>query len=116
MLHPKTSEVTFRGTPVLGQGPPEAPPCPRIQFKLIYLNGVSKILCMETIITWYGKYMSIKITQNLKNWSAWVAQLVRFPTLDLGSGLNLRDMSSSPVLGSTLGMKPTLKKKRLETN
>ena len=35
-----------------------------------------------------------------------MAQLVEHPTLDLSSGLDLRVVSSSPVLGSTLGMKP----------
>ena len=32
-------------------------------------------------------------------------------TLDFDSGVDLRVMSSSPVLGSVLGMKSTLKKK-----
>ena len=32
--------------------------------------------------------------------------------LDLSSGLDLRVMSSSPMLGSTLGMRPTLKTKK----
>ena len=40
-----------------------------------------------------------------------VAQLVKGPTLDLSSGLDLRVVSSSPALGSALGIKPTLKKK-----
>ena len=40
-----------------------------------------------------------------------VAQSVKCPTLDLGSGLNLRVMSSSPVLSSMLGMMPALKEK-----
>ena len=34
------------------------------------------------------------------------------PTLILNSGLNLRVMSSSLALDSTLGMEPTLKKKK----
>ena len=37
----------------------------------------------------------------------WVAQLVQHLTLDLSLGLDLRVMSSSPSLGSTLGVKPT---------
>ena len=42
----------------------------------------------------------------------WVAQLsVR---LDFSSGLDLRVVSSSPALGSSLGLEPTLKKKRKE--
>ena len=40
----------------------------------------------------------------------WVAQSVKPPTLDLSSGLDLKVMSSSPVLGSTLGVESTLKK------
>ena len=31
----------------------------------------------------------------------WVAQLIKRPTLDLSSGLDLRVMSSGPALGST---------------
>jgi len=45
-------------------------------------------------------------------WGAWVAQSVKHLTLDLSSGLDLWVMSSNPVLGSTLGVEPTLKKKR----
>ena len=39
-------------------------------------------------------------------WGAWEAQTVEGLTLDLSSDLNLRFMSSSPMLGSALGMKP----------
>ena len=41
----------------------------------------------------------------------WVAQSVKHSTLDLISGLDLRVVSSGPRLGSTLGMKATLKQK-----
>ena len=45
-----------------------------------------------------------------------MAQVVKHLTLDLSSGLDLQGMSSSSVLGSALGLKPTLKKKKkLET-
>ena len=40
-----------------------------------------------------------------------MAQSVKHPTLDLSVGLELRVMSSSPVLGSTLSVKPTKTKK-----
>lgn len=33
----------------------------------------------------------------------WVAQLVKFPTLDFGSGHDLKVLRSSPVSGSALG-------------
>ena len=46
---------------------------------------------------------ALKIT---KLWGAWVAQLVKCPTLDFGSGHDLRVMGSSLVLGSTLGLEP----------
>ena len=36
--------------------------------------------------------------------SAWVAQLVKCPTLDFSSGHDLRLVRSSPLLGSSLGM------------
>lgn len=41
---------------------------------------------------------------------AWVVQPVEALTLDLGSGLNVRVVSSSATLGSVLGMEPTEKK------
>ena len=49
-----------------------------------------------------------------------MAQMVKDLTLDLssgfdlGSGLDLIVVSSSPILGSQFGMEPTSKKKRLE--
>ena len=43
----------------------------------------------------------------------WVAQLVKHLTLDLSSGLDLRVMSLSPVLDSTLEVEPTFKKKKV---
>ena len=46
-------------------------------------------------------------------WGTWMAQSVKRPTLDLSSGLDLRVMSSSPVLGSTLSTEPFLKKKKM---
>ncbi|KAF0878395.1 KIF3B protein, partial [Crocuta crocuta] len=42
-----------------------------------------------------------------------LAQLVKHLTLDLSSDIGLRVVSSSPTLGSVLGMKPTLKKKKV---
>ena len=41
-----------------------------------------------------------------------MAQSVKGPTLDLSSGLDLKVVSLSPVLGFVLGMKPTKKKKK----
>ena len=38
---------------------------------------------------------------------AWVAQLVKHPTLDFGSGCDLRVMGSSSGSGSMLGVEPT---------
>jgi len=46
------------------------------------------------------------------SWGAWVAQLVKHLTFDLSSGFDLRVMSSSPMLGSVLGVEPTKKKKK----
>ena len=40
-----------------------------------------------------------------------MAQSFKHLTLDLNSSLDLRVVSSSPMLGSILGVKPTLKKK-----
>ena len=36
-----------------------------------------------------------------------MAQSIKCPTLDLNSGLNLRVVNSSPVLGSMPGVEPT---------
>ena len=47
-----------------------------------------------------------------KGLGAWGVQAGKCPTLDLSSGLDLRVMSSSPALGSVVGVKPTLKKKK----
>ena len=40
-----------------------------------------------------------------------MAQLVECLSLDLSSGLDLRVLGLSPVLGSMLGMEPTLRKR-----
>ena len=45
-----------------------------------------------------------------------MAQLLKLPTLDLSSGLDLRVVSSSPTLGSTLGVKSTYKKEKNKKN
>ena len=45
--------------------------------------------------------------QNVLHGDARVAQLVKHLTLDLSSGLDLRVVSSNPLLGSTLGMECT---------
>ena len=41
-----------------------------------------------------------------------MAQSVKLPTLDLSSGLDLRAVTSSPMLGSMLGVVPTQRKKK----
>jgi len=38
---------------------------------------------------------------------AWVAQSIECLTLDLGSGLDITVMTSSPTVGSVLGVEPT---------
>ena len=57
-----------------------------------------------------------KVVKRYKLWSTWVAQSVKHLTLDLNSGLDLMVLSSSPVLGSMLGMKLTLKQKKILTS
>ena len=47
-------------------------------------------------------------------WGVWVAQLVKYLTLDLSSGVGLRVVSSSLTLGSILGVGPTYKQKPTE--
>ena len=45
--------------------------------------------------------------KRIYNWGSLVAQSVKHLTLDLSSGLDLRVLSSSLVLGSMLGVEPT---------
>ena len=45
-----------------------------------------------------------------------MAQSIKHPTLDLSLGLDLRIVSSSPTLGSSLGMEPTLILKRIDSD
>jgi len=64
--------------------------------------------------TAYVAVDSLSSTMTIKlEWmgGAKVAQLVKHPTLDLSSGCDLRVVSSSPPLGSTLGVESLLKKK-----
>ena len=51
-------------------------------------------------------FAETKCFKKCQEWGAWVAPLVRRLTLDLISGLDLRVVSSSPALGSTLDTKP----------
>ena len=44
--------------------------------------------------------------QRKLNWIAWVAQLVKHPTLAFSSGYNLRVVRSSPTSGSALSVEP----------
>ena len=46
----------------------------------------------------------------MNEWGVWVVQLIECPTLDLSPGLDLRVVSSSPALGSKLGMELAKKK------
>ena len=41
-----------------------------------------------------------------KPWGAWMAQLIKCPTLNFGSGHDLTVMGWGPALGSTLGVEP----------
>ena len=48
-----------------------------------------------TCISFYSKIVY--------SWSAWVAQLLKCPTLDFGSGHDLRVVKLSPISGSFRG-------------
>jgi len=50
--------------------------------------------------------LSLKKKKKEGRGCTWVAQLVKCPTLDFGSGHDLRVVRSSPMSGSTLGMEP----------
>ena len=67
---------------------------------------------MDVYHIWHSEtHSKLKITRG-----AWVAQSAKHLTLDLSSDLDLRVMSSSPMLGSVLGVEPTLKKKKVQRN
>ena len=55
----------------------------------------------------FKPHVGCKDYLGMKSWGSWVVQLVKSLAFDLGSGLYLRVMSSSPVLGSMLGVEPT---------
>lgn len=64
-----------------------------------------KFLCIQSYLPLY----LLCISYGLLKWklrSAWVAQLVKHPTLDFGSGHDLRVLRLSPVSGSALNGEP----------
>ena len=52
-------------------------------------------------------YLLYKVEVKSQCRGTWGPESVKHPTLDLCSGLDLRVVSSSPALGSTLGVEPT---------
>lgn len=62
----------------------------------------------EYLHVFKGKDIYTLLTVAFKNrlhfWGAWMAESVKCPTLDFSSGLHLRVMSVSPLLGSILGV------------
>lgn len=67
---------------------------------------------MEPFLKFWNKtYTKRKFFSN-KGCSAWLSQLVKHPALDVSSGLAIRAISSSPMLGFMLGVEPTLKRKK----
>ena len=71
---------------------------------------MGKIKVSYSEIFFYLTNFNLKV----KIQGTWVAQSVKHLTLDLSSGLDLRVLSSSPTLGSMLGVEPTFKKKKLK--
>ena len=62
-------------------------------------------LCILISTTFFFYEVSFVLKRII--WDVCTVQSVKRLTLDLSSGLDLRVMSSSPMLGSVLGMKPT---------
>ena len=56
----------------------------------------------------FGELVGREDEENLKrkSWGIWGAPLVDHPTLDLGSGHDLRVVGSSVTLGSALSVEP----------
>ena len=74
--------------------------------------GIITVVGLEFDYNLLNKYQEERpgfLKENVKidTKGTWVAQWVKHLTLDLSSGLDLRVVSSSPMLGSTLGVKPT---------
>ena len=67
---------------------------------------------IKTAMEYHLTLVRMAIIKKKRDMGVWVAQLVKHLTLDLSSGLDLRVVSSSPSLGSTLGMEPTQKQKQ----
>ena len=64
---------------------------------LLNINGLNTPIKRQRLSVWIEKKDS---------WGAWVAQSVKCPTLDFGSGHYLRILRSSPTLDSVLGVEP----------
>ena len=69
---------------------PRAPNCPAVQS----MGSSCPCQSFDTFL------------KNADAWGAWVAQLVKCPTLDFSSGHDLTVVRSSPTLGSMLSMGP----------
>ena len=54
----------------------------------------------------YNRYLPTQLDQKIDTTDAWVAQSVKCPTLDFGSGSDLRVMKSIPMSSSMLGVGP----------
>ena len=70
-----------------------------------------KVWTSSPLCLWLLAYMEAHVEIFLKiewiSWGTWVAQLFKHPTLDFGSGHDLRIVGSSPMSGSALGKETT---------
>ena len=63
-----------------------------------------RLLVLRSPVRWHlGVAFPDQPSKELTHWDAWVAQLVKHLPVDLSSGLDLRVLSSTSVLG----MEPT---------
>ena len=83
--------------------------------KCVFLTGVPWSQDDSLYVWWFFPSIAVDSSKGLgkkEGWrqcrfrGAWVAQSIEHLTLDLSSGLDLRVVSSNPVLGWALGVKP----------
>lgn len=78
-------------------------------FKELYLKYTIFNVIGFSLLQLTGKINKHSIKNKSNSWDSWVALSIDCPSVHLSSGLNFWVLSSSPVLGSALGVELTLK-------
>ena len=70
----------------------------RMPLDEINIAIVSKLIRLPSIM-WVGLIPSVEDLNRINSWDAWVAQLVKYLTLDFGSGHDLMVCETEPYEG-----------------